>query len=54
MTETLAHGYSIDSTRQELSNEYQNDRVQKSLHHSATDESSLRIGRANRDNGQQY
>ena len=27
MTETLAHGYSSESTRQELSNEYQHDRV---------------------------
>ena len=28
MTETLAHGYSSKSTQRELSNEYQNDRVQ--------------------------
>ena len=28
MTETLAHGYSSDSTQQQLSNEYQHDRVQ--------------------------
>ena len=28
MTETLAHGYSSESTQQELSNEYQHDRVQ--------------------------
>ena len=27
MIETLAHGYSSESTQQELSNEYQNDRV---------------------------
>ena len=27
MTETLAHGYSYESTQQELSNEYQFDRV---------------------------
>ena len=27
MTETLAHGYSFDSNQQELSNEYQHDRV---------------------------
>ena len=27
MTETLANGYSYESTRQELSNEYQHDRV---------------------------
>ena len=26
-TETLAHGYSSDSNQQELSNEYQHDRV---------------------------
>ena len=26
MTETLAHGYSSESTQQELSNEYQHDR----------------------------
>ena len=29
MTETLANGYSYESTQQELSNEYQNDRVSK-------------------------
>ena len=28
MTETLAHGYSSESTQRELSNEYQHDRVQ--------------------------
>ena len=28
MTETLTHGYSSESTQQELSNEYQQDRVQ--------------------------
>ena len=28
MTETLAHGYSFESTWRELSNEYQQDRVQ--------------------------
>ena len=27
ITETLAYGYSFESTRQELSNEYQHDRV---------------------------
>ena len=27
MTETLAHGYSSEGTQQELSNEYQHDRV---------------------------
>ena len=29
MTETLANGYSPESTQRELSNEYQHDRVQK-------------------------
>ena len=28
MTETLVYGYSLESTRRELSNEYQQDRVQ--------------------------
>ena len=28
MTETLAYGYSFESTQRELSNEYQHDRVQ--------------------------
>ena len=28
MTETLANGYSYESAQQELSNEYQHDRVQ--------------------------
>ena len=28
MTETLAHGYSFESTQRELSNEYLHDRVQ--------------------------
>ena len=49
MVETLANGDSSESTRRELSNEYQHDRVQisyqKSLHLSALDESS--IGRVN-------
>ena len=27
MTKTLAHGYSSESTKRELSNEYQHDRV---------------------------
>ena len=31
MTKTLANGYSSDRTRQELSNEYQHDRVLKVL-----------------------
>ena len=44
MTETLANGYSSESTRRELLNEYQHDRVcldglQKSLHPCALDES---------------
>ena len=33
MTETLAHGYSSESTRQELSSEYQHDRVETILKH---------------------
>ena len=49
MTETLAHGYSFDSTQRELSNEYQHDRVKmffrKALHHCALDEIRLSIGR---------
>ena len=51
MIETLAHGYSSESTQRELSNEYQHGRdldgFQKSLHHSALDKSSLSIGRVN-------
>ena len=51
MTETLAYGYSYESTQRELSNEYQQDRVsngfQKSLHSCALDERSLSIGRVN-------
>ena len=50
MTETLANGYSYDSTQRELSNEYQYDRVRlfsKILHFFALDESSLSIGRVN-------
>ena len=49
MTETLAYGYPSESARRELSNEYQDDRVQilfqKSLPPCALDESSLSIGR---------
>ena len=41
--ETLAHRYSSESTQQELSNEYQYDRVY--LHPCYLDESSLNIGR---------
>ena len=51
MTETLAHGYSSESTQRDLSNEYQQDRVlmvfRKSLHLCALDESSLSKGRVN-------
>ena len=50
MTETLAHGYSSESTQQNISNEYQHDRVegfQKSLGPCALDESGLSIGRVN-------
>ena len=45
MNETLAYGYSSDSTQRELSNEYQHDGFQKSVHPCALDESSLSIGR---------
>ena len=50
MTETLAYGYSSESTLWELSNEYQHDRVQMAFNNlyisfSAFDESSLSIGR---------
>ena len=51
MTETLAHGYSSESTHREQTNEYQYDRVlddfQKSLCPCALDECSLSIGRVN-------
>ena len=51
MTETLANGYSSESTQQEHSNEYQHDRVEmvfkKSLRSCALDESRLSIGRVN-------
>ena len=51
--ETLAHGYSSESTRRELFNEYQHDRVykklKKTLHPCALDESSLSIGRVKTD-----
>ena len=46
MTETLAHGYSFDSTQRELSNEYEHDRF---LQPCALDESSLSIGSVNFD-----
>ena len=48
ITETLANGYSSESTHQELSKEYQHDGLnsfQKSLCSCALDESSLSIGR---------
>ena len=48
MTETLAYGYSSESTQVELSNEYQHDMVKmvfKSLRPCALDESSLSIRR---------
>ena len=49
MIETLAYCYSYESTRRELSNEYQHGRFldgfQKSLPPSALDENSLSIGR---------
>ena len=52
MTETLLYGYSSESTQQELSNEYQHDRVKivfvKYLHPYALDKSSLSIGRVKR------
>ena len=48
MTETLGNWYSSESTRRELSNEYQFDRVKmifkKSLHLCALDDISLSIG----------
>ena len=47
ITETLAYGYSSESTRRELSNEYQHDRVKivskKYLPPCALDESSFSI-----------
>ena len=50
MTNTLANGYSFESTQREreLSKEYQHDGLdvfQKSLHSCAMDESNLSIGR---------
>ena len=48
MTETLANGYSSESTRRELSNEYWSqglDGFQKSLSPCALDKSNLSIGR---------
>ena len=53
MTETMANGYSSESTQGELSNEKQHDRVldgfQKSLHLHALDESSFSIGWVNQE-----
>ena len=51
ITETLAHGYSSESTQQEPSNEYQHDRVKlflNFLHPCVFDKSSLSIARVNR------
>ena len=48
MTETLANGYSSESTQRELFNEYEHDGsddFQKSLHPCAYGESSLSIRR---------
>ena len=49
MTETLAHGYSSESTQRVLSNEYQHDMVhmvfKKYLYLCALDERSLSIGK---------
>ena len=50
MIETMANGYSSESARRELSNEYQLDSVNKDsfqhfLHFSPMGESSLSIGR---------
>ena len=48
MIETLANGYSSESTQRELSNEYQHDRIQiifKILNSYALEESSLSIER---------
>ena len=51
MTETLANGYSSESTQRELSNEYQHDRVWLVIKNLVIpcdlDESSLSIGRVN-------
>ena len=51
MTETLANGYSSESTQRELFNEYQHDRVKmvfkKSLHPCALEKSCLSIERVN-------
>ena len=46
MTETLAYGYSFESTQRELSNEYPTNKTGlRSLRHCALDESRLSIGR---------
>ena len=44
MTKTLAHGYSSESTRRELSTWQGSDGFQNYLRHCALDKSSLRIG----------
>ena len=55
MIESLANGYSYESAQWELSNEYKHDRVQIVfkffLRSCVSDESSLSIERANKDNG---
>ena len=45
MTETLAHGYSSDSTQQERSNKYTHDRVKMGIRKSWRPKSSLSIER---------
>ena len=51
MAETIAYGYSSESTQLELSNEYQHERVedfQKSLRLYALEKNSLSTGRVKR------
>ena len=52
MTETLAHGYSSESTQRDLSNEYHQglDGFQNCLHSRALEESSLSIRSVKGDN----
>ena len=45
MAETLANGYSSESTQQGISNGYQHDNFQEVLRPCALDESRLSIGR---------
>ena len=58
MTETLANGYSYESTQRELSNEYQHDRAsmvfEKYLSPCPLDESSLSIRGVNTKQGQAF